>query len=283
MLLRLALVAVLAAAPLAAQTTAAPEGQSQSAAQVAALSEALRLPDLFVVLRDEGLAYGESLESDMFPGGGGARWRESVSAIYDANALTDRFVAVLQEELSDEPDAMAAATAFFSGDLGRRVVELEIAARRAFLDDATEEAARVAADDRKEDRDPMVPLLERFIAAGDLIEMNVAGGLSGNLAFMTGMLDSGAYPGMPADDMLADIWNQEAAVRASTTTWLYSYLGLAYQPLTEAELLEYVEFSESAAGQRFSAALFAAFDQVFRQVSYDLGRAAGVAMLGQDI
>jgi hypothetical protein len=283
MLLRLVLVAVLAASPVAAQTSAPIEGQEQSTAPVAALSEALRLPDLFAVLRDEGLAYGATLETDMFPGGGGARWREGVSAIYDADTLTDRFVAVLQQELANHPDATAEATAFFASDLGRRVVELEIAARRAFLDEATEEAARVAAEDRQEDRDPKVPLLDRFIAASDLIEMNVAGGLSANLAFMTGMLDSGAYPGLPAEDMLADIWGQEAEVRASTTTWLYSFLGLAYQPLTEAELLEYVEFYESEAGQRFNAALFAAYDQVFRQVSYDLGRAAGVAMLGQDI
>jgi len=58
---------------------------------------------------------------------------------------------------------------------------------------------------------------------------------------------------------------------------------LAYSPLTEAEMESYIRFWESPAGQRLNAALFAAFDTVFRDVSQDLGRAAGIAMQGRDI
>lgn len=283
MLRRFALAAFLAiATPLTAQTT---EGNAAETApaEVADLAEALRLPDLFAVLREEGLAHGQSLETDMFPGGGGARWVAALAAIYDVDRMTESFTSVLGEEMRRDPDALEQAVAFFESDLGQRIVGLEIGAREAFLDEAVEEAARVAAEDRQQARDPKVPLLDRFIAAADLVEMNVAGGLSGNLAFMNGMVESGAYSGLPTDDILSDVWAQEEEIRSSTTIWLNAYLGTAYGPLTVEELQTYVEFFESSAGQRLNAALFAAFDQVFRPVSYELGRAAGIAMLGRDI
>lgn len=279
----LALAALLAlSAPLAplAQAQEAPAAQ----ADVPALAEALRLEELFAVLRDEGLAYGAKLEAQMFPGGGGPRWQAEVGAIYDSTRLRSGFDAVLQRELGQDPAVLAEIMGFFTSDLGRRVVGLEIDARRAFLDEAQEDAARVAAETRAANRDPKVKILDRFIAAGDLVEMNVAGGLSGNLAFLTGMAETGA-PGsvLPQEELMSQVWAQEEQIRSDTSSWLQAYLGLAYDPLTEAELTAYAEFMESPAGQRLNAALFAAFDEVFRAVSYQLGRAAGTAMLGRDI
>lgn len=287
MLNHLALAAVLSlsaalAAPLQAQTTTDPA--PEAAVSVSALADALRLDDLFAVLREEGLTYGEDLETSMFPGGGGSRWLEAVGAIYDTETLHTTFVATLEGELAQDPQTLADILAFYRSDLGQRVVGLEIEARRAFIDEAAEEAARVAAEDRFAARDPKVKLLDQFIAAGDLIEMNVAGALSGNLAFTTGISETGAYgPAQPAEDMMADIWAQEDQIRSDTTSWLHAYLGLAYAPLTETELSDYTAFMASPAGQRLNAALFVAFDKTFRQVSYDLGRAAGIAMQGQDI
>lgn len=286
--LPLALAALLAlAVPVAAQTVETAPPQVEAApvsAEVAALIAAMRLDDLFTVLRDEGLSYGDTLEADMFPGGGGPAWPEAVSRIYDIPSLRARFDAVLQAELGDEPEVLAELMAFYGTELGARVVGLEIDARRAFIDDAAEDAARVAADKRRADRDPRHDQLERFIAAGDLLEMNVAGALSGNLAFLTGMNETGVYgQPMPQDQIMADVWGQEAQIRDDTESWLHAYLGLAYQPLTEAEMDSYIAFMESPAGKRLNAALFLAYDQVFRQVSLDLGRAAGLAMLGRDI
>jgi len=210
--------------------------------------------------------------------------RREVSAIYDATALHDGFVATLDAELAQDPDTLAAILAFYRTDLGQRVAGLETDARKAFLDVAQEEAARVAAEDRFADRDPRVKQIDRLIAAGDMVEMNVAGALSGNLAFMTGMSETGAYGSvLPAEDMMADVWGQEDQIRADTSSWLQAYLGLAYAPLSEAELDAYIDFLESPAGRRLNAALFIAFDTSFRQISYRLGRAAGLASLGRDI
>lgn len=279
---RLLLVSALAfAAPARAETVVEPPVAAVSAAT---LTETMRLEALFDVLREEGIAHGQTLEADMFPGGGGPGWAAAVSAIYDVATLTSRFEAALDAELAADPAALAEINTFFASELGQRVVTLEIDARRAFLDEAAEEAAHVAADNRFAERDPRAGLLRRVIEAGDLIEGNVASALSGNLAFIQGMSASGAYgEGLPEDQMMSDVWAQEDQVREDTTSWLYAYLGLAYQPLTEAELQAYVDFSESPAGVRLNAALFTAFDAVFRQVSTDLGRAAGLAMLGRDI
>jgi hypothetical protein len=45
----------------------------------------------------------------------------------------------------------------------------------------------------------------------------------------------------------------------------------------------YLAFSESAAARTMNAAMFAAFDEVFRALSRDLGRAAAEMLSGQDI
>ena len=277
---RLALAALLALGqPAAAQTVS---GETTEVS-VDRLAEVLQLAALFDVLREEGIAHGDSLQADMFPSGGGANWKNEVDRIYDAERLLAGFTRALDAELADQPEALAAIEEFFASDLGRRVIGLEIEARRAFLDTAAEEAARVAAEDAAAAKDPKVALVRRMIEAGDLVEMNVAGGLSGSLAFMTGMADSGAYGTMPLDQILSDVWAQEEQIRADTTSWLGAYLGLAYTPLSEAEFQTYVEFWESTAGKRLNAALFTAFDQVFRQVSLELGRAAGRAVQGSDI
>ncbi|AZL57914.1 DUF2059 domain-containing protein [Tabrizicola piscis] len=286
LLTRLLLVATLglatpAVVPAVAQTT---DATTPATASIVALGQALQLDALFAVLREEGIAYGQTLEDEMFPGGGGPQWASAVAKIYDAAALQTQFEAALQTELGDDPETLSTILAFFTSDLGKRVVGLEIEARRAFLDTATEEAARVAADNRFGARDPIVPLLRRFIEAGDLIEMNVAGSLSGNLAFMTGMTESGVYgDAMPQDQLMSDVWAQEDQIRDDTSAWLYAYLGLAYAPLAESDLQAYIEFMETPAGQRLNAALFTAFSEVFTGVSRDLGHAAGVAMLGTDI
>jgi len=229
----------LAHAPAAhAQTT---EGSAANTVlqegSLTALADALQLDALFGVLRDEGLAYGATLEADMFPGSGGPFWTEAVSAIYDTKTMRLRFDTALAAELAGDSAAVSEAVAFFSSDLGQRVVGLEIEARRAFLDTPTEEAARVAADDRTGNRDPLVKQLRRFIAAGDLLEMNVAAALSTNLAFVTGMSESGVFgEGLPQDELVSDVWAKEEALRDSSSLWLYAFLGMAYEPLPEADV-----------------------------------------------
>lgn len=284
---RLALLAALALAPL----SFAPGSLAQSVddtdvpvLSIADLGQVLQFDSLFEVLRDEGIAGAEEMADQMLPGGAGLGWDRAVAKIYDLRLLRARFNMALRAELTKSPQDAADIRAFFATDLGQRVIGLEIAARRAFLEIATEEAARVAADTPENARDPKWRQIQRLIAAGDLVEMNVAGGLSGSLAFSQGMQEAGVRGmALSSDRLSTDVWGQEAQLRADTGSWLKAYFGLAYAPLTEAELETYVTFMESPAGRRYSAALFLALDASFRRISHDLGAAIGDAMQAREI
>jgi hypothetical protein len=119
---------------------------------------------------------------------------------------------------------------------------------------------------------------------GDLVESNVMGTLNSNLAFFRGMAATGGETfGMTEADMLDEVWRGEAEARDQTVDWLFPFLTLAYQPLTDAELQAYVDFSDTAAGRKVNAAMFAAFDSMFDRISEELGRAVALQMKGQDI
>lgn len=248
------------------------------------LLAALQIDRLSAVMAAEGIKYGADLQEELFPDSGGPRWDAAVAAIHDAGRMAGIVSARLTDALQDQPEAVAASAAFFATGIGQRAVALEIAAREAMLDEAVKEAAELALDSLKTDDPARVALIDRFIAANDLIESNVAGALNANLAFYRGMIAGGAVdPSLSEQEMMADLWGQEDQVRTDTVDWIYPYLALAYDPLTDAELEAYVAFSATAEGRALNAALFAAFDALFVRLSYDLGLAAAQFLQGQDL
>jgi hypothetical protein len=281
LLLALGLAAATPAAPVLSQTTPPVIAAAPDAAD---LSRTMRFAEIMDVMRQEGLDYGASLEEELFPGRGGAGWQVAVGLIYDTGTMNRRFDAALAEALLGDEATLTAAMAFFGDARGQRILTLEIEARRALLDEATEEAAQAHAEDMAGRDDPRLGLLKRFADANDLIESNVQGALNANLAFYRGLAEAGAMGAeMTEDEMLADVWGQEPDIRTETENWLFPYLALAYGPLEDADLEAYIDFSLSPEGRRLNVALFAAFDAVFGQISHDLGRASGRQMLGQDI
>ncbi len=267
-----------------AQTDPAQTVTADAMTRIQRLSDTMMMGAIMDVMRDEGLDYGRTLEDEMFAGRGGDRWEAIVGLIYDPQTMRARFDAALAKELADAGEDLAAIETFFASPQGQMALKLEVEARRSMLDKTVEEAAKVAWEDMRAKDDPRVASLTRFAAANDLIESNVMGALNSNLAFYRGMADSGAFPEeMTEEQMLQDVWGQEPEIRRETEDWLYPFLALAYQPLPEADLEAYIAFSETPAGKRMNAALFAAFDVVFSQISFDLGRAAARQMQGEDI
>ena len=250
-----------------------------------AVIAALRLPEMIGVLRDEGIAYGDDLEQELFPAAGGTRWASIVSQAYDRPKVTKRFEAAFSRELGDDPMLLGPIVDFFGTVRGQKIVGLELEARRALLDQATEDAAKVTVDQMRAKHDPRLEQLTRFVTTSDLIEMNVAGALNANLAFYRGLAAGGAFGGqdMTEDNVLAEVWAQEGAIRADTEGWLYAFLALAYGPLSDADMQDYIAFSQTPAAQRLNTALFAAFDTVFATISHDLGLGAAQLLTGQDI
>lgn len=252
---------------------------------VARVIATLRLPETIGVMEEEGLAYGNDLEDELFPGAGGQRWNGLVALIYDRPTMQRRFEAAFAKRLGSDPETLSQIDTFFGSALGQRILQLEIEARRALLDSSIEEAAQVAVDQMRAERDPRLDLLDRFAEANDLIEENVSGALNSNLAFYRGMSEGGAFTGaeMTEEEMLSEVWSQEGDIRAETAGWLYPFLMLAYESVSDEDMETYIAFSQSPAGQAVNRAMFGAFDDVFSTISHDLGRAAAEMLSGQDI
>ena len=233
--------------------------------------ELLRLDELIEVMREEGLSSGAEMASSM-----GLRadavWQERVGAIYDTAAMEE----VLRDALDDslDPAIVPQLTSFFTTAPGADFLEWEIAARRALLDPDVEAAAQEAAAAAFAADNPRLALIGAYIAANDIIESNVSGGMNGSYAFYRGMRAGGALPPELTDSMiLQDVWLQEDVLRENTTDWAYSYLFMAYAPADDAALEAYIAFSESEAGQGMSSSLFAAFDTLFVTLSEAMGLA----------
>lgn len=274
----------LAPLPLVAQTSDPAGTVAEMPAPVTELLSTLKMAETLEIMRLEGLDYGAMLETELLGGNGGAAWVRSVEAIYDVERTRGAFETELAAELGRTPGLVTEMQAFFGSDQGQRILTLEVEARRALLDETVEEAAKVAAQRLQEEGAPLYDSLRSFIEAGDLVERNVAGALTANLAFYEGMsIEGSPGAGMSREDMLALVWSQEDDIRTETDAWLMSYLALAYEPLPPGDLDAYIAFTESEAGKALNAALFAAYDRVFSGISRDLGRAAALQMVGDDI
>lgn len=281
LVLVLACITPVCALPVFAEAQATQPGDRPD---IQAFSRALMIGDILDVMRAEGIKHSAELSESLFPGENEAAWAAIVSMIYDPAKMKIRFDAALADAVASDAKSLAEAQIFFGSDLGQRVMTLEIDARRQLLDAANETAAGKVWDQLSADKTARADQILRFGALNDLIESNVMGALNANLAFYRGLSGAGAFGDpMPESEMLAEVWGQEAEIRTETTAWLYPFLALAYQPLTDRDLDQYIAFSETDAGKKINAAIFAAFDEVMTQVSADLGAAAGRLMAGKDI
>lgn len=280
----LALMLALGQTPQALAEGAGAAVEQAVPAEIGALLQTLHIDGLIGVMQAEGLDYGTALREEMLPDKTPAAWMAVVGHIYDTGRMRREFETALARELSGAPEVIAAAQAFFGDARGQKILSLEIEARHALLDDKVEEAAQAAVARMEAEGAPRLEALHRFAEANDLIEMNVMGAMNASLAFYRGLNAGGAFgDAMSESDMLAEVWGQEAQVRTETEDWLWPYLSLAYQPLSDEELQAYQRFSETPEGQRLNAAMFAAFDGMFNRISGELGAAAARQMQGEDI
>ena len=163
----------LAMAPVVGRAETAPLAVP-APASAQALSDALLIGDVMAVLREEGLANATELAAD-FPSGANPGWKATVEAIYAPEAMRATFDAALAKELAASPAAVEAAVAFFASEGGQKALRLEIEARRALLDPATEAAAKERWAEMDAADTPRAAALHRFAEVNALIESNVMG------------------------------------------------------------------------------------------------------------
>lgn len=251
-----------------------------SPGELSRLHATLQTDALMSILSEEGLDQAEELRADMFPGRGGVGWTATVGRIYAPDRLSALFREAFDEALSDAD--VAPLLAFYDSETGARVAALEVEARRAIMSDEVEAAARSAYETIAGSGSDREALLEEFAELNGLVDRNVTGALNANLAFYRGLGTGDAFE-MSEEDMLRDVWDQEADIREDTVGWVFGYMTLAYEPLSDEELRRYVDMTATEAGRDLNRALFAGFDAVFLDVSYALGAATARFSLGSEL
>ena len=255
---------------------------AQSTVPADVLFRALGFPEIIKIMRQEGVEYGASMEQDLFLREGGPRWQAIVSDIYDVDWMSEIVRNRLAGDLATAD--LAPMIDFFTSDLGQRIVRLEISARAAFLEDGVEAAANETYLALQTDAKARVRLLDAFVDASDLVESNVVGAMNSNYAFYTGLADGGGFDGaLTQDQILTDVWSEEDAIRTDTRLWVYSYLALAYQPLSDDDLRAYTAYFETSGGRALNQAIFNSFDEMFVAISTRLGRGAAQFLAGEDL
>lgn len=243
------------------------------------LVETMRLAEVAEILRAEGLEYGRILSEDMLAGEGGALFDQTVANIYQTGPMVEIVGDALDENMSDKD--IETSIRFFGGAIGQRILSLENSARRAFADDTIEDMARANWRSLPGD-DPRLALIGEYIEVNNLKKRNVESAMRSEYAFLFGMAD-GQGVEVDTDSMLTGILDRRDETEAETEAWLFSFLLMAYQPLSDEDLRENIAFSRTGAGQALNQALFIGFDRMYDRISYELGLAVGQALGASDL
>lgn len=285
--LRAVLLALLLPAVLLTGGAAKAE-QTASRDRVEALLDLMEIDQIIAIMRAEGLTYGAELGADMLRGGGGAAWDMQVARIYDQAwmraTVRDRFVERFGQA---DPTPLIA---FFETETGREVVMLEVSARRAFMDESVEEAAReafraVAGDlggTSPRGLDPHLSAIDAYVTVNDLVGFNVMGAMNANRLFFRGLVEGGAME-MTDADIMSDIRAQYEQTEAETREWIYAFLMLAYAPLDAGQISDLADLSQTPHGRALNSALFDSFDVMYGALSEALGAAMAGQMQGEEL
>lgn len=190
------------------------------AKDVDALMDALRMDEIVEVLAKEGRAMIDQLERDD-DGIPREAWVRMLADLYRADVMLDAFRVEMGVAL--EGADVAPMVAFFRGEFGQTIAQLELDARIAMGDEAMEDVAAQAWAELAP-QSARAKLIDDYVNANDLVEMNVVGAMNADYAYMVGLGQSGdAAPMMSDEDILREIWSYEPEVRADVSEWVYGY------------------------------------------------------------
>ena len=238
------------------------------------LFDAIEMDQLIALMRDEGLAYGDSLADEMLPGGADPTWQALVDRIYDTEKMTQVVHGHFSASFGDADTAPLLA--FFQSEPGKALISAELETRAAFMSPGVEEGARHIW--READKtSARQELIADYVAANDLLDYNVAGAMNANYQFFLGLVEGGAID-MTEEEILTDVWAQEAETRNDTREWLFAYLTMAYDDLPDQTIADYTALSRTPAGRALNRALFAGFDRMYADLSLSLGLAIASRM-----
>lgn len=255
---------------------------AQDSTKIEPLLKAMQFKQVIETILQESRVYGATLDKQMLQGRGGEKWQNLLGEIYDEDRIWNAFISKLETELSGQDTA--AMLEFWKTDLGQRIVVLENSGRIAFADDDIEQDSRARFREMVQNNHPRVAMLREFVAAGDFFEVNLSNAMDANYAFMSGMVQSGVFDReITEEEILRNTWENEAEIRKDIREWIYAFLALAFQPLTDAELQAYIDFSNTKAGRVLNNAQFVAYNYVFKTISKALGVSVGEFLRSSDL
>ena len=245
-----------------------------------ALFDALKQSEVIAIMSQEGIGYADQIAEDMLMGHVTEDWDVVISKLYDPNRMEEAAFGAFERALAGQDiDAMIA---FYSADPGRQSVQLEIDTRRAFAEPDIMDAATAAAIE--DEGTPRFDQITAYIEVNDLIEKNISAALNDNYAFLLGLYDGGAMDGqVSAESLISDVWAQEDEIRSSTSEWVYAFMNMAYQPLSDADMDTLIAFSQTEAGQGVNRALFEAYSSLYEDISRTLGLQVAQMMMVSEL
>jgi len=251
-----------------------------SPAELDRLRAAFGTSELMTILSEEGMEQAETLRDDMFPGRGGAGWTRVVTAIYAPDRLEAVFARHFDAEMA-ETDATLLLD-FYASENGARVASLEVSARRAIMAEDVEDTARAAWDEMREEGTWRSKQLIEFVELNGLIDRNVTGALNSSLAFYNGLTANEAFE-MSEQEILSEVWSRATEIRKDTEGWVFGYMALAYESMSDEDFQHYVNIGTTPEGRALNRAMFAGFEAVFEDVSFALGQATARFSVGDEL
>lgn len=241
------------------------------------LWQAMALPDMLDLMRQEGLSAAEGLSRDYLQGRPGQGWQADIDRIFDPIVMHSQMRDAFEADFAGVDPAPVAD--FFESDLGRRITKQEIATRRAFLDPRVEAEARAKGGAGTAARQD---LINAFIAVNDLVSFNMSGALNTSVAFMTGLAQAETFQ-MSESDILARVYADVEKTQTETEEWLRAYLSNAFSTLSDDDLVTYIAMSDTPEGRRLNRALFAGYSAMYVAQYRALGVAVARQIGAQDI
>lgn len=250
-------------------------------AALARLFDALKLGEYVEIVRVEGLNDIDEVSQDMLGRPASGNFVQQMTAVYDLERMKEQ----VRSELAQlDSVQIEQALLFFESDMGARIADVELSARRAISDPDIEDAAREAWGVAQSDDDSadLREQIEALQVTSDLVNSNVSGALNSNLRFYQGMAEGGGLE-LGEDQILQLVWAQEPEIREDTQDWLGAYMLMAYAPLDLEDLKTYNAMLQTKTGQALNAAIFAGFNGMFDEISFATGQIIAFNMASQDL
>lgn len=243
------------------------------------LAHLMRLDDMVWIIAIEGRERADALRSaPELPAS--EDFQRHIDAIYGRSRILDSLMIHFHDAV-DEAD-LDPALAFYSTDLGRRLIDAEVSVRGAMLDEFATQRMIDEAQAAIAENAPHTPMMQRMIEDNQLIARNVENGMNSYLALAKGMAKVGAFGvEVTEDDVLRMVMQDYEYAETTTRDWIYAFSNAAYASFSQDELAAYHAFTQTETGKLVTNAVFGAYGQVLELNSYALGLALGKDALSQ--